>query len=143
MILVGIFPFSASLETLNPGVSCKTTSGILYESHSTINSVACSHSFGPAAPAYIIGLLATMPTSLPSILVKQVSKAFPYSDLSSKYSPSSTISFITFYISYAVLCLKKKVDESYKYQHGENTDVNIVDNTYLVPMTIREECYSS
>ena len=90
---------STFAPTMNPGTSWMKTSGMLKASQRLMNRAALSAESLSRIPASCLGWLATIPTGRPPNRAKQVISVLANFGLMSKYSPSSTISLMTSYMS--------------------------------------------
>ena len=95
-----MIPACSTFEpTMNPGTSWRKTSGISKASQRLTKRAALSAESFSRMPPSCLGWLATIPTGWPPKRARQVMIVFANFGLMSKYSPSSTISAITSYMS--------------------------------------------
>ena len=91
--------FSTADPTVNPGTSCRNTSGMPKASHSHTKRAALSAEFTSRVPPSTLGCEATMPAGWPPNRAKPVITFRAHSGFIGKKSPSSTIEWMTLYMS--------------------------------------------
>ena len=92
-------PYSWSVPGRKPGTSTKVTSGTLNASHVRTKRAAFSDASMSSVPASTCGWLPTMPTTWPSMRANPHTMFIAQSGKTSKKSPSSTTSAMTFFMS--------------------------------------------
>ena len=92
-------PYSWSVPGRNPGTSTKVTSGTLNASQVRTKRAAFSDASMSSVPASTWGWLPTIPTTWPSMRAKPQTMFIAHSWCTSKKSPSSTTSAMTFFMS--------------------------------------------
>ena len=86
---------------MNPGTSARNTSGTLNASHSQMKRAALSAESTNSTPPRCFGLLARIPTGIPSSRANPTMSSRAHSGFSSKNEPSSTSASSTLCMSYA------------------------------------------
>ena len=93
---------STFVPTMNPGTSCRNTSGIPNALHRFTNRAALSAESLSRIPPRCRGWFATIPTGRPPIRARQVMIVRAHAPFTSSHSPPSTIRRITSYMSYGL-----------------------------------------